>query len=293
MGVTIAQGELEQNAWRVRNLTAADREEVLEFLEQEELLNLYLIARLVEEGFGLRGQTVAIERNGRIVCVCSLTLNLSIGIGSREPASTVQRAIEILAELILARAVPIRAIISPAEAVEILWARISHRYDPPTVIRVNQPVYALEGSPDRFPGLEFLRAAGIQDLDKLVPACAAMHLEEVGIDPLGRDAWSYRRRIEELVEKGRTFIWSEQGEIRFKCEISAETPSAIQLMGVWTDPRHRGRGYARRGLSEICGHFLRQRRRVTLFVNDFNAPAVHLYESLGFVQIGRNRALIW
>ena len=30
-----------------------------------------------------------------------------------------------------------------------------------------------------------------------------------------------------------------------------------------------------------------------MFVNDFNSPAISLYESLGFKRIGVNRALIW
>ena len=47
------------------------------------------------------------------------------------------------------------------------------------------------------------------------------------------------------------------------------------------------------GLREVCGHLARKGKSVTLFVNDFNRPAIALYESLGFRQIGVNRALIW
>jgi len=71
------------------------------------------------------------------------------------------------------------------------------------------------------------------------------------------------------------------------------TPHCVQLMGVWTNPRARRRGYALGMLREVCGHLARKGRTVTLFVNDFNAPAIALYESLGFQRIGMNRALIW
>ena len=64
-------------------------------------------------------------------------------------------------------------------------------------------------------------------------------------------------------------------------------------MGVWTDPRLRRRGYSRALLREVCGHLARKGRSVTLFVNDFNQPAIGLYEALGFKRIGMNRALIW
>jgi predicted GNAT family acetyltransferase len=71
------------------------------------------------------------------------------------------------------------------------------------------------------------------------------------------------------------------------------TDEAAQLMGVWTHPRYRRRGLMRESLREVCGHLFRRGKTVTLFVNDFNKPAIGLYESLGFQRIGINRALIW
>jgi hypothetical protein len=137
------------------------------------------------------------------------------------------------------------------------------------------------------------RYATVRDLDQLVPACAAMHKEEVGIDPLERDAVGYRERVRELVEKKRAVVRVEQGKIVSKCEFSAVTADAVQLMGVWTHPQFRRHGLARETLLEICGHLFRQGKTVTLFVNDFNLPAITLYESMGFQRIGMNRALIW
>jgi predicted GNAT family acetyltransferase len=71
------------------------------------------------------------------------------------------------------------------------------------------------------------------------------------------------------------------------------TNDAVQLMGVWTHPKYRRHGLSRELLREVCGHLGRKGKTVTLFVNDFNRPAIGLYESLGFQQIGLNRALIW
>jgi len=108
-----------------------------------------------------------------------------------------------------------------------------------------------------------------------------------------RDAAGYRERIRELVEKKRSVIRVVDGRIASKCEYSAVTNDAVQLMGVWTDPRFRRQGLSRDLLREVCGHIFRRGKAVTLFVNDFNKPAIALYESLGFHQIGTNRALIW
>ena len=166
---------------------------------------------------------------------------------------------------------PVRAIISPAHLVEMLWTRLRTRLDPPTVVRMNQPVYAIRGRLD-YPDLNESRYATMRDLDALVPACAAMHREEVGIDPLERDAAGYRERIRELIEKKRSVIRVVDGQIAAKCEYSAVTNETVQLMGVWTNPRFRRHGHARALLREVCGHCARKGKTVTLFVNDFNRP---------------------
>ena len=148
---------------------------------------------------------------------------------------------------------PVRAIISPAHLVEMLWSRLRSRLDPPTVVRMNQPIYAIRGRLD-YPDLKEARYATMRDLEALVPACAAMHKEEVGIDPLERDAAGYRERVRELIEQKRSVIRVVDGAIAAKCEYSAVTNEAVQLMGVWTHPRFRRHGYSRALLREVCGH---------------------------------------
>jgi predicted GNAT family acetyltransferase len=204
----------------------------------------------------------------------------------------VESGIAIIADRIITRMIPVRAIISPADLVDTLWKHLRRTIDPPTVVRMNQPIYALRRRLG-FPDLETARYSTPRDIDLLVPACAAMHKEEVGIDPLERDAAGYRERIRELVDRKRSILRVEGGRIASKCEFSAVTDDAVQLMGVWTDPSLRRRGLARQTLREVAGHLFRRGKHLTLFVNDFNHSAIALYESLGFQQIGVNRALIW
>ena len=64
--------------------------------------------------------------------------------------------------------------------------------------------------------------------------------------------------------------------------MSATTPDAAQVSGVYTPPERRNRGLARRALSELCMRLFDRSRIVCLFVNDFNAPALALYRRLGF-----------
>src|SRR6266545_3813265 len=88
-----------------------------------------------------------------------------------------------------------------------------------------------------------LREATIDDLDLLLPACAATHREELGVDPLERDPEGFRRRTLAQIHEGRSWLWAaEDGTILFKAEASAWTPAAVQLQQVWVDPEVRNLG---------------------------------------------------
>jgi uncharacterized protein len=281
-----------EGRWSVRLLLDDDFTDALEFLQRDRLINVYLISRLIEERLLAATQIAVVRYNGAVVLVASLAANIVLAEDPSVSRGITDSAVSFVADRILTRMLPVRAIIAPAHLVEALWNELRTRLDPPTVVRLNQPVYALRKRLD-YPDLTVARYAILRDLEQLVPACAAMHKEEVGIDPMDRDAIGYRERIRELIEKKRSVVRTVEGRIVAKCEYSAVTSDAVQLMGVWTHPAHRRRGLNRELLREVCGHLSRKGKTVTLFVNDFNTPAVTLYEALGFQRIGLNRALIW
>ena len=281
-----------EGRWSLKALGDEDLKSVLAFLRRDPLVNVYLISRLEEERTIAATQMFAVRHNRDVILVASLSTNIVLAADAAVNRDLLDAAIAMIADRIATRMIPVRAIISPSHLVEKLWERLRSRLDPPTVVRLNQPIYAIRRRFD-FPDLQKARYATTRDLDALVPACAAMHKEEVGIDPLERDAAGYRERIRELVDRKRAIVRVEQGKIAAKCEFSAVTTSAVQLMGVWTDPQLRRRGLGKELLLEVCGHLFRKGKSVTLFVNDFNRPAISLYESLGFQPIGMNRALIW
>jgi len=281
-----------EGRWSIRTLSEDGIEPALAFLRRDPLVNVYLIARLLEERTLAASQMIEVRFNRDIVLIASLATNIVLGTAPATPRDVTESAVAVVADRIITRMLPVRAIISPANLVDELWKHLRNRVDPPTVIRMTQPIYAMRRRLD-FPDLHDSRYSTLRDLEGLVPACAAMHKEEVGIDPLERDASGYRERIRELIERKRSIVRVVDGAIVAKCEFSALTDEAVQLMGVWTHPRYRRRGLMRASLREICGHLFRKGKTVTLFVNDFNQPAITLYESLGFQRIGVNRALIW
>lgn len=172
-----------------------------------------------------------------------------------------------------------RMLIGEAGAVTELWEAARDRFDAPREDRLHQPVFTLTEPPP--PGDTGLRAATRDDLDTLVPVCAAAHELELGVDPLRRDAEGFRWRTATQIDDGRSWLWVEDGAVLFKAEASAWTPSAVQVAQVWTDPEVRGRGFAARGLADLCRLLLATTPAVTLFVRTDNTPAIALYERLG------------
>ena len=55
--------------------------------------------------------------------------------------------------------------------------------------------------------------------------------------------------------------------------------------GVYVPPERRNQGFARRGMVEVCRRYLERSRSACLFVNDFNAPALAVYQRIGFRKV--------
>ena len=183
-----------------------------------------------------------------------------------------------------------RMLIGEAGAVTELWEAARKKLPRPRLDRPGQPVYAISASP--APGETGLRPAVLGDLDVLVPACAAAHLEEIAIDPLRRDPNGFRWRTRSQIDEGRSWIWAEDGVIRFKAEASAWTREAVQLQQVWADPPARGQGYAGRALRDLIRLLLRGTPTVCLFVRSENAVAIGLYESVGMTHVLDYRSVL-
>jgi uncharacterized protein len=185
-----------------------------------------------------------------------------------------------------------RMIIGDERAVSDLWQEAAALLATPRADRPGQPVYAIREPPEA--GATGLRAATLDDLDELVPVCAASHELELGVDPLARDSEAFRWRTRAQITDGRSWVWfDETGAVLFKAEVSAWTPAAAQVQQVWVDAGHRGRGFGARGMRDLCRILLDQVPCVTLFVRSENVAAIALYESIGMELVGRYRSILF
>lgn len=153
---------------------------------------------------------------------------------------------------------------------------------PARELRDPQPLMVLDRGDLRGTPSEDVRLSTRGDLDALIVAAARMHREEMGIDPLAVDAPAWRMRMLSLIERRWSWIWMREHEVLFKAELSAWTPEVVQIQGVYTAPKYRGRGIARAGLAAICAHVFREVPRCSLYVNQYNVIAQRVYDRLGF-----------
>src|SRR3954449_2622011 len=185
-------------------------------------------------------------------------------------------------------------IVGPAASVLPLWQLLAPSWGPPRELRARQPLLAIEGPPP-VPPEPRVRPVGLAELDTLLPAAVAMFTEEVGVSPLRIDGGAgYRARVADLVRAGQSLAWIEGGEVLFKAEIGAVSRGVCQVQGVWVAPAHRGRGIGAAGTAAVVEYARTAIAPVvSLYVNDFNAPARAAYERVGFREVGRYASVLF
>ena len=257
-----------------RNVNEPKQDEILRFCARDPVERVFLedVARR-----GL-GHFAARYAAGEISALCHIGVNV---VPSGERCDAFARE--------TTKAAP-RMLIGEQRAVSELWEAVRSSLPRVREDRPDQPVFEIRTPPPG--GSTGLRAARVEDLELLLPACAAAHELELGIDPMRRDAEGFRWRTRSQIEEGRSWLWLEDGVILFKAEASAWTPAAVQLQQVWVDPDVRGRGYGARGLSDLCRLLLETVPIVCLFVRADNEPAIRLYDAIGMDHVLDYRSIL-
>ena len=276
---TVAQNDTTVKALMVagtKPLVDPTLDQVLAFCAEDPIERVYL-EEMARHGPGRLVATADVQ--GRLTALCHLGANV---VPSGQGA-------EAFADVAISSRP--KMLIGNEAAVSALWAAVRDRMPVPREDRPAQPVFAISKAPEA--GDTEIRPARRNDLDLLLPACAATHEGELGVDPLLLDAEGFRRRTLQQIEEGRSWLWTENGTILFKAEASAWTPSAVQLQQVWVDPEARNQGYGQRGLRDLIRLLLERVPRVCLFVRADNPAAIHLYESIGMEQVGTYRSVLF
>ena len=181
---------------------------------------------------------------------------------------------------------PTRMVVGERVTVELLWSMIGSSYPAPREVRPRQFVYALE--PEWLAGGQVAKAPGMprlaerSDEDRVLRLSAAMYTEEMGENPMARDPDGYRRRVRMLTARGWTYVYEVGGRLQFKMDVGCASDRTAQIQGVYVPPELRGQGVGTTAMAACCALALDRHPNLSLYVNDFNTPAVNLYERIGF-----------
>jgi predicted GNAT family acetyltransferase len=265
----------------LRLLTDRDRDEALVICDRDPVANVFVGSRVRGAGLDasrLGAQVWGYAEGAQLVSLCYSGANLV-------PVAPTPAALTAFAERARLQGRRCSSIVGPAAAVQDLWGMLAPYWGTPREVRSAQPVMEIAADPLVAPD-PLVRAVRHDEVDVLMPACVAMFTEEVGVSPVGPDGGAaYRARVVELVRARRSFARIEAGEVVFKAEIGAVTPLVCQVQGVWVPPALRGRGHASRGMAAVVAEALRSVAPVvSLYVNDYNAPARAAYRRVGFTE---------
>ena len=267
----------------VRVLGALDRDAFIALTEHDPVVNVFAhhrarMTNLDERWLG--GQVWGRFRDGELVAGCHVAANVV-------PVQCTPDDARVFAAVARDHRWSIGTIVGPTEAVEPLWQALRDGWPRrPREERWVQPHLELSTPPRVAPSAD-VRPTTADDLDRLYPACVAMYTEEVGVSPEteGGGGNLYRARVQQLIGRGWSFASFDAQGVVFKAEVACASPHAAQVQGVWVRPDRRGEGLGTSGMAAVAERVLDGIAPVvSLYVNDWNAPARAAYERVGFVR---------
>ncbi|MFP5415983.1 MAG: GNAT family N-acetyltransferase [Actinomycetes bacterium] len=188
------------------------------------------------------------------------------------------------------------AIVGPAADALDLWRRLSDRWGrvfaEARVVRERQLLMArsLPSPVEPDPRLQLATPA---EVDSYTDGAVAMYREELEEDPLASNPVGYRRYVRSLIEGGRAYAIVEDGVVVFKADLGAVSAQVAQVQGVWLAPGLRGRGLSVPAMAAVTNAVVGTGRTASLYVNDFNAPAVACYRRVGFDEVGALASVLY
>lgn len=309
---------------RVIPLDARHADALEKALYSQIIANLYAIDFYEQTGLpaaGSQGEKVPVGYAGFVGVVSAAGALTSIILMGNNTVPVVMAGNDyaIVAKCVYRSRRRIDSIFGPAHMVNPLWHTLKNRMPAPLSYRSVQPLLHLPPQEDftqllqeplpRLPAHlpaaapteiydqqvgHYARFATQEDYGELLPAAAAMFCEEVGLDPLERYGEGYRNRVHTLSAHQRTVIVQNvTGAVIYKADAGLASLDTAQIQGLWVHPDYRGLGLAAPFTAAACALLRRRYRHLSLYVNDYNAPARALYKRLGWEQIGEYSTVIF
>ncbi len=259
-------------------LTAKDRHLVEAFLSD----NLDQYVFVAERIFGRDAEdsiVLALLDDGSIESMLFIS-------GNAVPISVSDQQAQQFVNTTYVKYAQIASIVGARDDVATFWKALSSS-DPSRSVaseRPSQP-YLLLDKHIESSLQSMIRYITIDDFDQYFDASHAMFVGEVGRAPYNLETYKQRLR-DQVLQKRSIGYFDDEGVLRFKVDVPIRYGDVCQVQGVWMHPEWRGHGRSAQHFSDALAIIQRDIAfRVTLYVNDFNLPALSLYRRLGFSQI--------
>lgn len=267
---------------RLRTLTPADTRLVMAFLERSPSENLFLTSKLGVDGVDRRrlGRLMGWFRDDALAAIC--LDGGTIFVTGNEPEALPHFVNEIGH---FRRAT---SIVGPSFAALGLFVGLTERWGEMwgscSNVRRKQPVMLLD-TPITIEGDERVVQLDDDVFESYLEASVEMYTAEIGSSPF-KYGPGYESFVLERLRQGDAYGIVEDGRVIFKADLGPRHRGQVQLQGVWLDPDLRGQGLAVPALAHMMRLVQRRYDQVSLYVNDFNQPAIASYERLGFRTVG-------
>jgi predicted GNAT family acetyltransferase len=275
----------------VRVLNRADLPAAIRILSTRPVENVFVASRVRTAGLEQASLGCPIwgyEQDGVLRALCHAGSNLV-------PVNADDGAIGAWAEF----AGPQRmcaSIIGPSSVALALWQRLADRWGPTWAatrnVRPHQPVMAITTPPSVAPDPR-VRRVTLDQWDAYTDAAVKMYTEEIGVSPMQGNPAGYRFYVRQLITSGRAFVIFDGRRVIFKADLGSVSASVCQVQGVWLDPELRGRGLAAPAMAAVVRLARTMVPTVSLYVNDYNLPALATYERVGFRRVGEFATILY
>lgn len=266
-----------------RTLGRKDTPQLWRLVNSDSTANVFMAAHLEAAGSAAPsssgGEVIGAFRGSRMVSACWTGVNVvPVGMANDDGAA--------LGTLLGEGGRRFSSIFGPASSVLSIWSALRPFSPEPFDVREEQPLLEIR-NPSAVPPTRSLRFTRPHELEKILPACAAMFEEEVGYSPYVGGEEHYRRRVANLIRRQHSLVdFDDDGQVIFKAELGTVSARAVQIQGVWINPLYRGKGLGSGYMSAVVDEALKLAPVASLYVNSFNTRALALYRTVGFTRAG-------
>ena len=260
----------------IGELSAADETEVLEFLSARTIHTVFMASLIRDNGLVSpynRGSFYACrDRYGRLEGVALLGHATVIEARTENSVASFARLASNCLNAHLIR--------GEQEPINNFWKHYANSGQEPRLIC--RELLFEQKTPATSEGVDGLRPATLDDLEKVLAVNASMASQEGGTSPLQNDPGGFRSRTARRIEQGRIWVWVQDDRLMFKADIVAETSQVTYLEGVHVHAEERRKGFGLRCLATLSSILLGRSESICLTVNENNKPALKFYEKAGY-----------